>query len=85
MTHVQKEAIITAVRGDPGVSSTGIRRHCEPTAPIPVAKQRSVQRVVRQECQCTMQRELGGVLLDGSIASFFELKEALWFTTALER
>jgi len=62
LSPAQKDAIITAVRGDPGVSSTGIRRHCEPTAPISVALQRCVQRLVHTERVCTMQRELGGVV-----------------------
>ena len=85
LNHVQKDAIITAVRGDPGVSSTGIRRHCEPTAHISVAMQRSVQYLVHKERESTMPRELGGLILDGFIASFSDVKDAWWFSTALER
>ena len=85
LSPAQKEAVITAVRGDPGVSSTGIRRQCDPTTHIPVEMQRSVRYLCKQERQITSIRELGGVRLIGSIASFDELKDALWFTTALER
>jgi hypothetical protein len=55
------------------------------SADIPVSHHRSVQYLVRKAKDATIEQDFCGVKLDGTIQSYSELKQALWFTKMLDR
>ena len=67
------------------MSAAAIRRHASASVDIPVELQRSIQYLCRRERGQVITAELEGVPLDGSIGSFRQMKDAMWFATKLER
>ena len=85
MKHMHKQAVVTALQKDPTVSASSIRRASKIDTPIHLEYKRSVEYLVRNARREVVTHELSGVQLDGTTASFLQLKEHLWLTTALER
>jgi len=82
-----RSAVWSLVRGNPTVSATAARRMTAAagSADIPVSHHRSVQYLVRKAKDATIEQDFCGVKLDGTIQSYSELKQALWFTKMLDR
>ena len=82
MKHMHKQA---AFQKDPTTSASSIRRASKIDAPIPLEYKRSVEYLVRNARREVVTHELSGVQLDGTTASFLQLKERTWLKTAIER
>jgi hypothetical protein len=85
MKHMHKQAVVTALQKDPTTSASSIRRASKIDAPIPLEYKRSVEYLVRNARREVVTHELSGVQLDGTTASFLQLKERTWLKTAIER
>ena len=85
LKHGHISAIMAAVKADPSLSSTAVRRQVGAAVEVPVALSRNIQYLVRKERKVVIAGELNGVNLDGTFGSCVSLKESMWFQTALER
>ena len=73
------------MNADPFLSSTAVRRQVAAAVEVPLAMTRNVQYLVSKQRKVVIASELNGVELDGTFGSFVELKESMWFQSALER
>ena len=85
LKHKDREAIFRAVKQNPTATAKRIRRECKPDGEIPIQHHRSVEYFVMNARKEVVNQEFKGVDLDGTISSFQQLKEVLWFKTCLER
>ena len=83
----EKTVIRDAVKIAPNQSARELMRNVadSPTKTISIAKQKSVERMVRTERLRLVSVQLEGVVVDNSIGSLSQLADAMWFGDALEK